>query len=643
MRTNRFHTGCVLVLLLAISQPSSGQDVWLMKGHDARRTGQSGSYGPLSVDNQATWVGQEPGAFVINIGASVTRDAVYYGSWGLLRKRSNESVLNWDKSDGQVFARRLLTGIRKWGGPAELDIVNRCYDLPSRERDGNDIIWCGFGNEYHVTFYNGTVEGQAAIDTTLERAFFGRGDGRLFSINTDDGTIDWRYQTFNPQFVDDPDGGGEIVSSPLLVGNQLYFGTWGEGSYETNAMYSVDLSGNLMWRFPSDSSLAHRLFASAAASPDESTIYISTFTADQDSLPGYLYAFNAEPRSGGSDAERLKWKLQLGTPSALVQTTTLAVGSDGTVYVGGLRNANGGIVPTVAAVRDDGSQGSFVWDSDYVDLVDGSHLVLGIALREVGGESVRGYITTANIGGPLWNGKEEGELYALDLQTGAVLGNYDPSDDVPAAVGGVTSPAIGADGVVYFGVRGRYGNNAVNGHYFGVTFDEGAGAFTRLWNYEVDGHIEWNHPALGPRGALYGGSSPGGSGSPIASQTHEEGTIPDGSTPNFYRIGGPTSVSVEKTLAPAELNLNVFPNPAAAAPTLIVDGAVAGSLVIEVIDVLGRSVFRTTSRSERKRTVVDLGAGHRKRKLPPGFYTVIVSGSQRSALVSRAVTHFIQL
>ena len=41
----------VSLTLIAISHsPLPAQDLWLMKGHDTRRTGQSGSIGPVAVD-----------------------------------------------------------------------------------------------------------------------------------------------------------------------------------------------------------------------------------------------------------------------------------------------------------------------------------------------------------------------------------------------------------------------------------------------------------------------------------------------------------------------------------------------------------------------------------------------------------------
>jgi hypothetical protein len=61
---------------------SMAQDLWLMKGHDTRRTGQSKSNGPKAIDLSRSWVTEAPAAFVINIGATVTETGVYFASWG---------------------------------------------------------------------------------------------------------------------------------------------------------------------------------------------------------------------------------------------------------------------------------------------------------------------------------------------------------------------------------------------------------------------------------------------------------------------------------------------------------------------------------------------------------------------------------
>ena len=603
------------------------QDLWLMKGHDNRRTGQSESYGPITITESENWTAEEPGAFVLNIGASVDNNGVYYGSWGLLRKDTTQSPLFWDKSDGQVFGRDLMFGNPLWGGPVDLDLNPRCYDYPGRTRTGDDVFWCGLFNTFNVSFYNGTVEGQAAIDTSRQTMYFGRGDGRLFAINSWTGEIIWRYQTYNPLVPDDPDGGGEIVTSPLVdTAGNIHFGTWGEGPYETEAIYSVDPEGELNWRYPADSSLSHRLFASPAQSPDGSTLYYSTFVADSTGLPGYLYAIDITASDDATDDQRLKWRLPLDINGAEVITTTLAVTTDGTIIVGGLyfdatANSN---VPVAIAVTDEGDRGEFVWTPVHTEFRDGAHLVLGIALREESDTTQRIYVTTANLGTPIFNAKVEGELYAVRLSDGLILGNYDPSDDVPGAIGSINSPAIGADGVIYFGVRGRFGDNSVNGHYFGVRYDDTAEVFEYLWSFEVDGHIEWNHPAIGPDGAIYGGSSAGGSGSSVALTTYNEDEIPEGSTPHFYRIAGATSVAVDPVPSAAAVDFDIFPNPSNSDFTIELLHA-SGTSTIKLYSVTGRLVARLALNSLLSGTRISrrqlLGSAH----LAAGVYYIRLS------------------
>ncbi len=619
----RLQSWWILIGLLFLGLEAQAQDLWLMKAHDARRTGQSLSNGPLTLDAAQSWTAETPGAHTLNIGATVTARGVFFGSWGLLRQDpTNPDRRFWDKSDGKLYGLDLDTGASLWGEPLGLDLTPRCYERATRQKTNDDVFWCGALNPLHVSFYNGTVEGQAAVDTSRKVLYLGRGDGKLFAIDPEDGRILWRFVTFNPQLPDDPDGGGEVISSPLLgPDGTVYFGTWGEGPYETHAFYAVDPDSTLQWRYPTDSSLTHRIFASPALSPDAGTIYVSTFRDDDGVLPPTLYAFHREPAGPATDEARLKWALDLTHQGLPVQTTTLAVGSDGTIYVGGLWAFGLGI-PVLLAVEDRGEDGpALKWTTPYLELRDGAQFVLGIALREVDGQTRRLYVTTANTS--LFNAKEEGALYAVDPASGAVLASYDPSDDVPEAIGGINSPAIGADGTVYFGVRGRFGNDAVNGHYFAVTYDAAAARFDQLWNFEVDGHIEWNHPAIGPDGGLYGGSSSVDQG--VRLVTHDAGTIPPNTTPLFYALKGPANpVAVDEAApVPAAFQLYpAYPNPFTATTALSVALARPGHLRVHVVDLLGRTV-RTLADARkpagRYRLVWD-GADGAGRRLAGGIY-----------------------
>ena len=624
-----------MLVCATFAQDVFAQDLWLMKGHDVRRTGQSVGNGPREIDPQQSWTVTVPGAHTINIGASVDASGAYFGSWGLLRRDPAHPAdpRFWDKSDGALYGLNLEQGASLWGGPAELDLVARCYDFQDR---GPDLVWCGF-TPYKGSFYNGTVEGQAAIDTSRNVLYVGRGDGKLYAVDTRAGAVLWRYQTYNPLLPEDPDGGGEVVSAPLIGPEDLiYFGTWGEGGYETNAFYAVDANGALQWRYPAAASLANRIFAAPALSPDGSTIYVSTYYDDEQERPATLYAFEREPTSAIADEERLKWAIDLTNDAGLVRTTTLAVGSDGTIYVAGYV-ASGLGIPVVTAIEDLPGGPGFKWSMQYAELrADAAQFVLGLALREVDGVTRRIYATTANVGSTLTNALESGRLYAIDPATGSVLANYDPSDDDARAVGGLNSPAIGADGTIYFGVRGRFhvgATEARKGHYFAIRYDPQGAAFEHVWNVEVDGYVEWNHPAIGPDGGLYAGSS--SVDETVRTQTHDEGVVPEGSTAYFHALKGPASPVATSPEFSGEVVFGIagpYPNPFSARTTLSLEVFRPGAVSLDVFDLLGRRVrkisggFVTAGRQD----LIWNGENDAAQPVPPGLYLLRMQASGRA-------------
>ena len=617
---------CSLLLVLTLFSSGTAQtaDPWLMKGHDTRRTGQSQAYGPKTIDPVQTWSRDVPAANVINIGASVDERGVDFGTWALQHNpEGSNDPRTWDKYDGAVYGYQ-LNGTPLWGdGRADLDIVNRCYEYEGRERDGNDILFCGLLN-YKVTFYNGTVEGQAAIDQERNRMYVGRGDGKLYAIDQGSGEIVWRYATFNPQLEDDPDGGGEIVTSPLYDANgSIYFATWGEGKYETNAIYALNPNGSLRWRYPSNSSLAHRFFASPALSPDGGTIYFSTFIAGENAeMPGVLYAFNELAGNDLPAEDRLKWKLDLSWDGNPIFTNTMAVGSDGTIYVGGWTLREGANIPVVFAVEDNGSSARLKWSQSYTELNDGAQFVLGLALREVGGNTQWLYATTANSGAPLTNWRTEGKLYAINHTTGAVLGSYDPSDDIPGAVGGVNSPAIGGDGIVYIGVRGHFRGpfapQRAPGYYMGLQYLDAVGRFVLLWGYKTDdNYVEWTHPAIGPDGGIYVGSASHGPIDSVYTALHAPGEVPEGTTPKFYALKGLTLSVGEENAKGKTLNLEAQPNPFSESTIIRYTLPAKGVVRLVLTDAMGREArVIVDSEEERGEHIVLL----EKKNLPEGVY-----------------------
>lgn len=140
--TARLTLAAALILgaLAGTGIKAGAQDVWLQKAHDARRTGQSGSFGMQSVDSAASWQYTAEAAFELNIGATVDTDGVYFGSWGLLRSdTSGLDVRFWNKSDGKLYGLDRETGAERWA-PNPLDLVARCYDRAGRERTSTYLL-----------------------------------------------------------------------------------------------------------------------------------------------------------------------------------------------------------------------------------------------------------------------------------------------------------------------------------------------------------------------------------------------------------------------------------------------------------------------------------------------------------------------
>ncbi|MCA8958740.1 MAG: PQQ-like beta-propeller repeat protein [Planctomycetes bacterium] len=498
-----------------------------MYGHDVRRTNRATLRGPTTYTKTSArnWTYPCRSAGVLNMQPAVGAAGVYFGSWGLLRRDVTQTPDRWVKSDGKYYGLQLTAqpsaAAQEIFAPFDPSPVPVGYLLSGRTKLPRDVQWCGSNNAYLVSFYNGTIEGTAAIDPRSGAHYVGRGDGVLYAIDPVRGRVLWQFRTFNPKLPNDPDGGGEVVGGPLLgPDGHLYFGTFAapwpgtasEPAYETNAVYSVTTTGQLRWRYPSqDASLENIVLAPLAVDRSGKTLYAATWAGDTGKA-GRLLALDLTQPPNASDSQRLKWSLDLVNPAHPLRPSIwafrIAVDLEGTIYVAGAEAHLFGSSPVLTAVRDLGSTAAFAWNPAVVEPQGypstAGQIGAGVALFEVADRPHRIYFSTTH--SRVVNGVG-GALFAIDPRTGTVLGSFDPSTLPQPGVGGMTGPIVDDDDVVYVGIRGKHDllfpTNFVNGWMYGVRFDSVRGTFQVLLACEVDGNLDWCSPAIGPSGGLY--------------------------------------------------------------------------------------------------------------------------------------------
>jgi outer membrane protein assembly factor BamB len=488
---------------------------WPMAGHDPARSGRSPFMGPIT--GGQSWSYVAAGASSINLQAVVSDGHVYFAGWGSARRAGAAAPPeSWIKFDGSVYGLTTTDGRPRFP-PFDPRPLPFCYRYPPHPRHDRDAI-CG-QNDLLVSFYNGTIEGTPVVDPVSGLLYLGRGDGNLYAIDPQGGSVRWTFRTFNPVDPDDPDGGGEIVGGPVMgEGGALYFATFGvpwpgsaeSPAYETHAVYAVDAGGHLLWRYPRSAAREDNPFLAAPAlSADARTLYVATWFADG-ATAGKLLALDVTKPASAEDADRLRWSLPLRNPARLgnpaLWVRQISVGPDGTLYLAAAQARFAGSVPAVTAVVDEGSRGRFLWTPAVVDETspDSATLTQGLAIFDQ-----RLYAAT---GGLRDQNGSDGRLLVLDARSGELLASWTPAQATPATLGGLTGPSLGADETVYVGVRGRHDLLAPpdtgqwrRGRMYALRLE---GAQLRvLWSFEAAGLLDWVAPAIGNDGRLFFGST----------------------------------------------------------------------------------------------------------------------------------------
>jgi len=228
-----------------------------------------------------------------------------------------------------------------------------------------------------------------------KKVYYGSLDGNVYALNASTGAKVWSYLT-----------GGAVYSSPTVISGVAYIGSNDGNLYALNSS-----TGALLWKYATGGAVA------STPAVADGVVYFG-------SNDGNAYALNA------SSGAKL-WSYYVGgnyTPDLFTQSPAV---DNGLVYVGS------GDADYLYALN--ASTGAKVW-SQYI------------------GSGFTPISSPAIALGVLYIGSGDGNLYALNDKTGAVLWTYNTYNRVG------TSPAV-ANGVVYFGTNNwiLYAADAITG------------------------------------------------------------------------------------------------------------------------------------------------------------------------------------
>jgi outer membrane protein assembly factor BamB len=261
--------------------------------------------------------------------------------------------------------------------------------------------------------------------------YVGSDDKHLYALNPN-GTLKWKFAT-----------GNDVSASPVLASD----GTIYVGSLDA-FLYAVNPDGSLKWKFKSG-----RGITSSAAIGANGTIFVGCSDSN-------LYAINPD----GS----LKWKFFLNDGNV---GSSPAVAPDGTIYIGGNDTNHNGML---FAINSNGTQ---KWVFPYGERsFNKSSPALGPDGSIYVGSGFGVYKIAPN-GTKIWNFKDNLPVLGINAAP-ALSGNAQDGTVIVGTNGGVlyalrtddgsvrwrfvlkepifSSPALGANGTVYFGSKDRH-------------------------------------------------------------------------------------------------------------------------------------------------------------------------------------------
>ena len=331
---------------------------WIMFHHDLRRTGQSPFKGPENP--KIKWI-VTTGNYIISSPAIGADGTIYVGS-----------------NDNKLYAIN-FDGSRKWAFVTGGDIQSS----PAIGADGTIYVGSNDKKLYAINsdgskkwaFATGDwIRSSPAIgsDGTI---YVGSEDGKLYALDPD-GSKKWEFKAEV-----------EAYSTPAIGEDGTIYVNCGIGKF-----YAINPDGSKKWVLRPGS-----WHISSPAIGADGTIYVGG-----QNLQGKLYAIN-------SDGSK-KWELSRLYP---ILQSTLAIGSDGTLYVADLKK--------ILAINPYGSK---KWE----------HAIIGVSRSS----------PAIGADGTIYVGSTSGKLYAINPD-GSKKWEFTIGDQI------WSSPAIGADGTIYLG------------------------------------------------------------------------------------------------------------------------------------------------------------------------------------------------
>jgi len=311
--------------------------------------------------------------------------------------------LKWKfHTHGQVISSPTIAGNTLYVGSSD-------HLLYALDRDAGTVKW-----KFKT---DGRVASSVAVGNGV--AYFGSYDGNFYAVNTADGKLKWKFQTGGerrfaakhlhgvlPVAETMPDPFDVYLSSPVVVGGSVYFGS-GDGN-----IYALDAAtGTQKWKFATGD-VVH-----ASPAVAEGTVFVGSWDSN-------FYALDA---ASGKE----KWRFKTGEDHDIHNQEGLQASpivSEGVVYVG-CRDSNFYAIDATSGQKKwaFNNKGSWVVGSAaaqngkiYAATSDSGLLYAfeaksGTPVQLMSSKKWPMFASPAIAGSMLYIGSNEGKLFAIDL------------------------------------------------------------------------------------------------------------------------------------------------------------------------------------------------------------------------------------